>query len=259
MKKNSTASTNATRQLARQWQRLQTWFDALAPREKIIVALVCLALVVMLVQLLALDPLLSERDRMQKALQQSSQDINALQLEVQTLNQAIVAGPKRQKQKQVEALQGEVERLDQQIAKTTNAMIPARLMTDVLRDVLTLRRDLRLVSLQNLQPQPLLSDDDVKATGTATTGVTNTASPNPPVATTDPNAALSGEVGLYRHGVTLVFEGDYMATLQFLQALEQKPWRFFWQQLQYDVEKYPTARVTLTLYTLSPERAWLGV
>jgi len=250
--KKPAEKTSAKKQLAQQWQRVQLVFNALAPREKIIVASVALALVVMVVQLVALDPLMRTRDAAQKALQQSTQDINALQFEVQTLNQAIVAGPKRQKQKQMEAMQQDVARLDEQIAKTTAAMIPPRLMTDVLRDVLKLRSEIRLLSLENLAPVPLLNDDDAKAS-VAVPG-------KPPSAQKSAVAAADDiTVGLYRHGITLVFEGDYMATLQFLQTLEQKPWRFFWQQLQYNVEKYPTARVTLTLFTLSPERAWLGV
>jgi len=251
--KTPVAKNNGSMQLQQQWRRVQVWFDALAQREKIIVSLVMLALVVMLMQLTAMDPLLRERDKTQKAVQQSALEINALQLEVQSLNQAIVAGPKKQKQQQLQALQQDVTRLDEQIAKTTTAMIPPRLMTDVLRDVLKLRSDIRLLSLENLVPVPLLSDDNSPAAG---------APGQPPRAQKDSTAAAIAEessVGLYRHGITLVFEGDYMATLQFLQTLEQKPWRFFWHQLQYSVEKYPTARVTLTLYTLSPERAWLGV
>jgi MSHA biogenesis protein MshJ len=126
-----------------------------------------------------------------------------------------------------------------------------------------LRKNLRLVQLENLEPQPLLADLPPVQGSTAGGVAANNASqpaaiPADNVATMT-EAAAANEVGLYRHGVKLVFEGDYMTTMEFLESLEQKSWRFFWQALQYDVEKYPNARVTLTLYTLSPERAWLGV
>lgn len=248
-------------QLEKTLQQLQQRFEPLARREKLIIAAAALALVVMLFQLVALDPLLARRDAMQKQQEQLQQDINLQQIERETLNQAITSGPKRQKQQQLEQLQQEVAMLDEQIARTTSTMIPPRKMTDVLREVMTLRKSLKLVELENLAPQPLLADAaPVPATASAGRPQDGNAPPADNFADNGAKqAAGEAEVGLYRHGVKLVFEGDYMATMDFLESLEQKSWRFFWQTLQYDVEKYPNARVMLMLYTLSPERAWLGV
>jgi MSHA biogenesis protein MshJ len=247
-------------QLEKTLQQLQQRFEPLAQREKLIIAAAALALVVMLFQLVALDPLLSKRDAMQKQQEQLQQDFNLQQIERETLNQAITSGPKRQKQQQLEQLQQEVAMLDEQIARTTSTMIPPRKMTDVLREVMTLRKNLKLVELENLEPQPLLADaTSVPGTAAAGTPLNNN---QPTEILADKVAKLAAEetdVGLYRHGVKLVFEGNYMETMEFLESLEQKSWRFFWQTLQYDVEKYPNARVMLMLYTLSPERAWLGV
>lgn len=240
-------------QLQKQLSQLQQRFEPLARREKMIIALAALALVVMLFQFVALDPLLKQRDALQKQQHQLMQDVNAQRVEREALTQAIAAGPKRQKQQQLDELQQEVSMLDEQIARTTATMIPPRKMTDVLHEVMKLRKNLKLVQLENLQPQPLLDDASpadkavMSSGGTAAEGKT-------PV-----SVHAGSDIGLYRHGVKLVFEGDYMTTMEFLESLEKKPWRFFWQALQYDVEKYPKARVTLTLYTLSPERAWLGV
>lgn len=250
---SSKSSSRLPPQLQKQLAQLQLRFERLAQREKVIIALAALALVVMLFQLVALDPLLKQRDALQKQQQQLQQDVNAQRVEREALTQAITAGPKRQKQQQLDAMQQEVSMLDEQIARTTATMIPPRMMTDVLRDVMKLRKNLKLVQLENLQPQPLLDDSNP---------VDKTLASNGGIAATGKNPAVgnaSSDIGLYRHGVKLVFEGDYMTTMEFLESLEKKSWRFFWQALQYDVEKYPMARVTLTLYTLSPERAWLGV
>lgn len=257
-------SKQASSTKAKLQQAIQSWekrFDALASREKMIIALVLLAFVVMIFQLVAISPLMLKRDKIQKQQSQLTQDVNALRLERETLNQAIVAGPKRQKQKQVEQLQQEIATLDQQIAATTATMIPPRMMTDVLHEVMQLRKNLRLVQLENLPPVPLLEEIIPAAGAAAGSNV-----PQKNVAGSQARDSVGSaaskeavEIGLYRHGVKLVFEGDYLATVEFLQSLEQESWRFFWQALQYDVEKYPKARITLTLYTLSPERAWLGV
>lgn len=252
---SSKSASRVPSSLQKQLAQLQRRFEPLARREKVIIALAALAMIVMLFQLVALDPLLKQRDALQKQQQQLMQDVNAQRLEREALTQAIAAGPKRQKQHQLEELRQEVSMLDEQIARTTATMIPPRKMTDVLREVMQLRKNLKLVHLENLQPQPLL-DDTVSADKVAVQhGDAGAAAggKNPASSATD------GDIGLYRHGVKLVFEGDYMTTMEFLESLEKKSWRFFWQTLQYDVEKYPKARVTLTLYTLSPERAWLGV
>jgi len=248
----SKSSSRMPPQLEKLLSQLQQRFEPLAQREKVIVTLVLLAVVFMLIQTVALDPLLKKRNNLQQQHEQLSQDINQQQIERETLAQAITAGPKRQKQQQLEALKQELATLDEQIARTTATMIPPRKMTDVLREVMQLRESLKLVELENLAPQPLLEQDAAPA-------ATTNAAVGAVVSAATPSVDAEGEVGLYRHGVKLVFEGDYMTTMAFLESLEQKSWRFFWQSLQYEVEKYPKARVTLTLYTLSPERAWLGV
>jgi len=267
----NTSSPRVPPKLQQLLAQLQLRFEALAQREKVIVALVLLAGVVMLFQLVALDPLMKQRDALRKQHEQLTQDINGQQVEREALAQAITAGPKLQKQQQLDALRQELVMLDEQIARTTATMIPPRKMTDVLREVMQLRANLTLVQLENLAPQPLLDDAtpaaDINQAATNNTNNTNNSSRSPTTAAATASAIAaaagvddtSNDVGLYRHGVKLVFEGDYMTTMAFLESLEQKSWRFFWQSLQYDVEKYPKARVTLTLYTLSPERAWLGV
>jgi MSHA biogenesis protein MshJ len=264
----NTASSRIPPKLLQLLAQLQQRFESLAQREKVIVALVLLAGVVMLFQLVALDPLMKQREALQKQHEQLTQDINGQQVEREALAQAITAGPKLQKQQQLDALRQELTMLDEQIARTTATMIPPRKMTDVLREVMQLRANLKLVQLENLAPQPLLDDAKPAADiNKAATNNTNDSSRSPTTAAATASAIASAagvddasnDVGLYRHGVKLVFEGDYMTTMAFLESLEQKSWRFFWQSLQYDVEKYPKARVTLTLYTLSPERAWLGV
>jgi MSHA biogenesis protein MshJ len=60
--------------------------------------------------------------------------------------------------------------------------------------------------------------------------------------------------------VELELSGDYMDTLYFLQALEALPWRFFWDRVEYVAGEGETrGRLTLRLYTLGLEEAWIGV
>jgi MSHA biogenesis protein MshJ len=52
---------------------------------------------------------------------------------------------------------------------------------------------------------------------------------------------------------------DYLSTLRYLEAVEQLPWRLFWEGLEYEVLEYPEARIVLTVRTLSLREGWIGV
>ena len=47
--------------------------------------------------------------------------------------------------------------------------------------------------------------------------------------------------------------------LKYLEALEHLPAQMFWGRAKLDVTKYPSADLTLTLYTLSLGKTWLLV
>jgi len=64
---------------------------------------------------------------------------------------------------------------------------------------------------------------------------------------------------VYQHSFEVEFEGDYLSTLSYLEALRELPWRFFWSRIDYKVNAYPVAGVKLRLYTLSLSKEWIGV
>jgi MSHA biogenesis protein MshJ len=62
---------------------------------------------------------------------------------------------------------------------------------------------------------------------------------------------------LYRHGVELVVQGSYLDMLSYMESLQALPSQLFWGRLQLDADNYPTATLTLTLYTLSLDEKWM--
>lgn len=61
---------------------------------------------------------------------------------------------------------------------------------------------------------------------------------------------------IYRHGLQVDLEASYADTLAFLTRLEQLPWAIFWERLEYEVIEYPRARVQLLVHTLSTAEQW---
>jgi len=53
-----------------------------------------------------------------------------------------------------------------------------------------------------------------------------------------------------RYELELELEGDYLETLRYLRALEALPWRVFWESISLEIVEYPTASVSLDIYTL---------
>jgi MSHA biogenesis protein MshJ len=71
--------------------------------------------------------------------------------------------------------------------------------------------------------------------------------------------ALAPKAGslLYRHGVEISVRGNYLDMIDYMTALESLPTQLFWGGARFEVEDYPTSRLTLTLYTLSLDSKWL--
>ena len=75
----------------------------------------------------------------------------------------------------------------------------------------------------------------------------------------DTKSSLPQQAVLHRHGFAIEFSGSYLATLNYLEALESLPWRFFWDSVSYEVLDYPKSIVRLKLHTLSLSEDWIGV
>jgi MSHA biogenesis protein MshJ len=64
---------------------------------------------------------------------------------------------------------------------------------------------------------------------------------------------------VYQHSVEITLQGSYPELLEYLAQLEKLSWQMFWGRISVDTEQYPRLRVTLTVQTLSLNKAWLIV
>jgi MSHA biogenesis protein MshJ len=110
----------------------------------------------------------------------------------------------------------------------------------VLEDVLTRNSRVHLVRLKTL-PVTALVDREAKG--------------EPARAATQGGADRL----VYKHGIDLTLEGGYLDLLDYLARLEKLPWQMFWARTHIDATQYPRVQMTVTLYTLSLDEAWLVV
>ena len=223
-------------------EQLQVRIDAMSLRERALLFASLVALVFILWNTALVSPL-------EKKQQQVRQTIDSLQSQIANLDaqsQAILTRHNQDPNAPVRAhlavVNRQLSRLDAQIEQTVKSLVPPRQMAKLLEAVLAQKTRLKLIKVESLGSRPLVTpkkDDKNKAGGE--------------------DSGKTPEVGVYRHDLRLTFEGDYLATLDYLRALQEKHKAFFWDGLDIVMEKYPTAMVTITVHTLSLDKGWIGV
>ena len=139
-----------------------------------------------------------------------------------------------------ESLQGQMAELTAEIESRLNNLVAPERMADLMRDVLADYKGLRLLRAKNLPVEPFQIE----------TGETENKTEN--------SVKADQQTVLFAHGFEMVLSGEYFQTLAFLQHLEGMS-GFYWQALNYKVEKYPKAEITIQISTLSLEEDWIGV
>jgi MSHA biogenesis protein MshJ len=198
-------------------------FDKLSLRERALVAVAVLAVVVGLWDVLLMQSLRNQRNALTQELTTYNETIGSSQ-------DAEQADPHRAAIMRVSELQTQSQGIDAQLTSTAAGFVPAPKMVEVIHDVLSRQHGLKLISLRNL-PMTSLVPPAQDAQGTAP----------------------------YVHPIELVIEGDYGEVLNYLRALEALPWRFRWRTLDLTTKQYPVNRVRIELSTLSMDKTWLGV
>ena len=218
------------------WQKLMQRFSALSSRERWLVVIALVAVAYQAADLLVLERQFGEIERLNKQVAQDNAAIVRLNSELNMLSQRALDDPNKRLRRQIEDSRSEVQRLQARLQEAAAQLISPQDMARLLEQMLIQQGQLTMLRLQTLDVQPLLNGDRDEAGGVG-----------------------EYQTGLHRHGFALEFSGGYLATLNYLQALERLPWRFFWDSVDYEVQEYPQSIVRLKLYTLSLSEDWIGV
>ena len=211
-------------------------YEALSLRERAIVVLALLGVLILVWDTYLMDPLRRARTGLQAELDSASAS-------GVTATSADLSDPRQVAIKRAGELQTQLATLDAQLKSTARGFVSADRMIEVLHDVLDRQGRLELVSIRNLPVTSLVPPEDTE-TGAdgAVTAATATA-PQPP----------------FVHSIELVVDGQYSDVLDYLGQLEALPWKFRWASLDLSTAGYPRNRVRIELSTLSLDSTWLGV
>ena len=211
--------------------------DAMSVRERVLVAGAVAVAIVMIWTIAIFDPisakqrsLASEIDSIQSALNATSESLEAAAA-IDPVGLALI----RERE-----LKERLDSINVELNLQSAGLIPPERMVEVIHDVLSKQRGVKLISLHN-KPVTGLAQSSKESTNDATA-----------------TAASLGS-GPYMHPIELVIEGRYLDVMSYLRELETLPWHFYWKKLDLNSTDYPLNRVRIELGTLSMDKDWIGV
>ncbi|MBY5981750.1 type II secretion system protein GspM [Ferrimonas balearica] len=193
-------------------------FAALSQRERALIAATTLVGLTMLLWALWLEPLMARNAANTSQLHSLQSQTQTIARETELLRQQLKQDPNAELETELASLKRELTRHQEALNDELVDLILPEQMSAVLAQLLARTEGVTLIEM----------------------------SIQPPVALVD-------EGGLYRHGVKLVLEGSYFKLKDALERMEQLEQRFYWRFLDYQVTRYPKARLQLQLDTLGTE------
>ncbi|MCZ0761047.1 type II secretion system protein GspM [Vibrio diabolicus] len=211
------------------WSSLEERFGEMSAREKVLIALCGLVVVIMLLFTLVLEPKLNEiisNERQLSNLKQANQKIEIDTLRIQA---QLKKDPNAEIDRAISNLLTESQHLSMQLAEIIEHLITPSQMAELLENVLEQQSGIHLLSLQTLPSEPITEDKEA-----------------------------SQYSGYYVHPVRMELTGDYFSIANYLNKLESLPASYYWRSFSYKVEEYPKAKLVLEVYTLGSREEFIG-
>lgn len=217
------------------WDKFAARFNALKPRERMMVFLAGLVVIAGLGFVLVIDGALTKHKIVAGSMEKHRTELAQLQIQNAELTRLLKQDPDAEPRKHVEELHRQLGGYDTELRGVQQGLVPPNRMVKVLEDMLNRDSHVRLVKLRTLPVAALVE----------------------PAAAANTPAAAKNLV--YKHGIEVTVEGNYLDLLEYQARLEKLPWRMFFARTSVNSVDYPKVLMTITLYTLSLEEAWLVV
>ncbi len=228
------------------WLKCATKIDALALRERAIGLAAAVLVGVYIVFALVIEPTQQRQQLRLAQIKQQKAEIAALETR-RHVSQSGPADPDAANRARGEALQRKIDELDEPLRTMHRDLVAAERMAPLLREMLTGDSGLQLVGLRTLPVEALVARTQKPAT---------TSGASPPV---QPAKPAMTDANVFKHGVEITLQGSYANLHDYLARLERAPWRMFWWRGRLVADEQARLTLTITIYTLSLDKAWLQV
>lgn len=225
--------------MMRYWIIARDRVGSMSLRERAIIFAACAFVLVALISELLLAPLLDKQKMLSVQVEQQQERMKDQQAQMQALLQARKDDENSPLRRRLSQLKAQLEEQAGYLDARREHLVEPSKIAELLGQVLSQNTQVQLVELKTLPVSPLVEKPKVE-------GAVQPASAN-------------GQRQIFRHGVQITVRGSYLDLLQYASALESLPTQMFWGEASMNVEQYPAAALTLTVYTLSLDKMWLTI
>lgn len=230
------------------WINLANRIDALSMRERIMVFAAIVVVLLAMMNALLISPLLAHQKQLAEQIVQSQQTTAAMQTQIQDLLKVSTVNPDIALQVKLAQLRDQAANSGKTLDDIQGKLVAPQQMPALLEDILQHNQNVHLIALKTL-PIEILSAKP--AAGASTDGKASSA--------TQPATPADTGNHIYKHGVEITVTGNYLDLTRYLSAVEALPWRMFWGKAALNADNSHTVMLTLRLYTLSQDKAWLSI
>jgi MSHA biogenesis protein MshJ len=247
------------------WLRISSKIDALGLRERVVVFLMAVVILGALVNSAILDQKYAEENELSQQIAQDQSQIAGIQTEIRGKLANYDSHPDAAKIAQLNQLKQKLAQMHASLQDMQKGLVSPDRMATLLEDILKQNGRLKLVSLRTIPASALNESDAVDKSKSAVEAaqklVDNTAKTEQARVDGKEKIATPPSLrnGVYKHGVEIVIEGDYLDMVSYMTALEAMPWQLFWGKASLSADDSPKRSLTLTLYTLSMDKKWLNI
>jgi MSHA biogenesis protein MshJ len=228
--------------------------DALNLRERAMIFAAAALVLITVVNSALLEPQYAKQKQLSERIKQEQEKIAGIQAEIQQKVRLQAIDPDAATRLRLQALKQQSAQMQGAMRDVQKGLVSPDKMSELLESILKQNGKLRLVSLKTL---PVTGLNDSVPTESKTAGEKTPAAAASPAKDKQESQPAAGYV--YRHGVEIMVQGGYLDMMNYMAALEAMPWQLFWGRAKLSVDEYPKATLTLTLFTLSLDKAWLNV
>ncbi len=218
-------------------KRLGTRIDAMSLRERTILFVSLLVALFLLADQVLFPSLRNQQKQLEKQTSDQLGQLNTINEQIARIVRENTEDPDVLLRARLAELNKQYAELEVSSADIVRGLVNPREMTRLMHTMLRENSALQLVKAENLAPEAI------------------------PLAEGAKPVAQGGATGpaVYRHGLRLQVKGRYADVVRYLYTLERLNWRVMWGEVRLESGHYPTTTATLTVYTLSLDKAWIGV
>jgi len=207
----------------------RAWYESRSQRDRTVLLAASLIAVLLAFEALAFGSARARLATVEARFDAVEQERRALETELETLDEQDALDPNAAVRRQLGLLGAEIAALDTKLGEQALQIIAPDEARLVLRDLIDNVAELDLRTMRTLTPEQLV------------------------------NATADDLPALYRHGLVIDLEGEYLALLAYVRALEALPWRFYWLGMNVQAEAPGPRRFRLHIYTVSLRKEWIRV